>query len=438
MSNSNHAGTAMSFNHFSVPRLLLGLSALAMIGGCEDAIAPLPSASSEPVPSLRASRDSKAARDLIKDQYIVVFRDGYNDVDARSKRLVARTKGKLGKTFKSGVRGFSAGMTADEAAVIATDPSVAYVEQDQVVTIGVGKPGGTTTTRPRKGTTTTLEPGTFLQSPVPSWGIDRIDQATNSMDNKYTYTATGAGVNVYIIDSGIKTTHAEFEGRATADFDLVGDGYGATGCNWHGTHVAGTVGGVTAGVAKKALLHSVRILDCNAAGSVSGAVAGIDWVIANRVMPAVINLSVAAGSSAVLTEAVDRAVAAGITVVAAAGNSAADACGYSPANAASAITVGATNTGDQMAEFSNQGSCVDLMAPGDAIMSAATTDNTSLQYGSGTSMAAPHVAGAAALYLEKNPLAVPSAVTQDILLRANAGLIGGLALGSPNLLLRTY
>lgn len=185
--------------------------------------------------------------------------------------------------------------------------------------------------------------------------------------------------------------------------------------------MAGTVGGVTAGVAKQVSLHSVRILDCNAAGSVSGAIAGIDWVIANRVMPAVINLSVAAGS----------------TVVAAAGNNASDACAYSPANAASAITVGATNTGDQMAEYSNQGSCVDLMAPGDAIMSAATIDNTSLQYGSGTSMAAPHVAGAAALYLEKNPLAIPSAVTQALLQRANSGLIGGLTFGSPNLLLKT-
>lgn len=201
--------------------------------------------------------------------------------------------------------------------------------------------------------------------------------------------------------------------------------------------MAGTVGGVTAGVAKQVSLHLVRILDCNAAGSVSGAIAGIDWVIANRVMPAVINLSVAAGSSAVLTEAVDRAVAAGSTVVAAAGNNASDACAYSPANAASAITVGATNTGDQMAEYSNQGSCVDLMAPGDAIMSAATIDNTSLQYGSGTSMAAPHVAGAGALYLEKNPLAIPSAVTQALLQRANSGLIGGLTFGFPNLLLKT-
>jgi subtilisin family serine protease len=257
------------------------------------------------------------------------------------------------------------------------------------------------------------------------------------MDGKYTYAATGAGVNVYIIDSGIRVTHSEFGGRATADYSIIDDGYGAIGCNWHGTHVAGIVGGQTAGVAKDVLLHSVRILDCNAAGSVSGAVEGIDWVIANQVAPAVINLSVAASSSQVLTDAVDRAIAAGITVVVAAGNNADDACNYSPANAVNAITVGATNSGDQQADFSNFGGCVDLMAPGDAIMSASSSDDTSLQYGSGTSMAAPYVAGAAALYLEKNPAADPASVTSTILQGSTGGLIGGLSFGTPNLLIRT-
>jgi subtilisin family serine protease len=318
---------------------------------------------------------------------------------------------------------------------------VKYVEQDQEITLGVGKPVKSGGGKGGKGGKTTATPpvdsGVTVQTSVPSWGLDRVDQTLIPMDGNYAYDATGAGVNVYIIDSGIRITHSEFGGRATADYSIIDDGYGAIGCNWHGTHVAGIVGGETAGVAKDVLLHSVRILDCNAAGSVSGAVEGIDWVIANQVAPAVINLSVAASSSQVLTDAVDRAIAAGITVVVAAGNNAADACNFSPANATAAITVGATNSGDQQADFSNFGSCVDLMAPGDAIMSASSSDDTSLQYGSGTSMAAPYVAGTAALYLEKDPAADPATVTSTILQGSTGGLIGGLGLGTPNLLIRT-
>jgi subtilisin family serine protease len=429
------------FNKFA--QVAIVACASIALAGCQDAVAPVAPEVSSSIPLVKASRQTAPGRNVIKDQYIVVFRDGYSsDVDGRSKKLVAKTKGKLKHTFKAGLRGFVANITAEEAAGLSTDPNVKYVEQDQEITLGVGKPvksggggkggkGGKTTATPP------VDSGVTVQTSVPSWGLDRVDQTLIPMDGNYAYDATGAGVNVYIIDSGIRITHSEFGGRATADYSIIDDGYGAIGCNWHGTHVAGIVGGETAGVAKDVLLHSVRILDCNAAGSVSGAVEGIDWVIANQVAPAVINLSVAASSSQVLTDAVDRAIAAGITVVVAAGNNAADACNFSPANATAAITVGATNSGDQQADFSNFGSCVDLMAPGDAIMSASSSDDTSLQYGSGTSMAAPYVAGTAALYLEKDPAADPATVTSTILQGSTGGLIGGLGLGTPNLLIRT-
>jgi subtilisin family serine protease len=218
----------------------------------------------------------------------------------------------------------------------------------------------------------------------------------------------------------------------------MNDGYGATGCNWHGTHVAGTVGGKTAGVAKKVRLHSVRVLDCNASGEVSGAVAGIDWVIANRISPAVINLSIQTAGVGVLTDAVERAVAAGITVVVAAGNSGDNACNYSPSNAPNAITVGSLSLDDGFNVYSNFGSCIDIAAPGQWIASASYADDVSFQYGTGTSMAAPHVAGAAALYLESNPTALPASVTSAILAKAMVGLMPTVPAGTPNLVLRTF
>jgi subtilisin family serine protease len=425
----------------NVARLGVLAGATVMIAACQDAISSL-APSVDTSTAVRMSRGVGSRKDVIPDHYIVVLRDGVIDVRDRSKSLIAKTNGNVRNTFAAGIKGFSARLTASEAASLRLDPNVAYVEEDQIVTVGAGKPttGGGGSKGGGKGGKTTAAPvdsGTFIQTAPPSWGLDRIDQTLIPLNSKYTYTATGAGVHVYIIDSGIRSTHVEFGGRASLDTSFVDDGYGATGCNWHGTHVAATVGGITAGVAKAVRLHSVRILDCNAAGSVSGAIAGIDWVIANRVSPAIINLSVAAPSSQALTDAVDRAVAAGVMVVAAAGNNAADACGYSPANAASAITVGATNSGDQQAEYSNFGSCIDIMAPGDAIMSASAADNTSLQYGSGTSMAAPHVTGAAALYLEINPSATASEAASALLERSTVGLIGNLGFATPNRLLRT-
>ena len=435
----------MFVNVTKVSRAATALCALAAISACQDAVAPMP-ANAPPgdLPTLVASRENKVEREVVKDQYIVVFRDGFDDVDARSSKLMKGNKGRIKHAFRAGIKGFVGAMTAEEAAAMASDPSVRYVEQDQVVTLGVGrptegsKPGGKRGGKVAEPADPEPLPGTVVQTPVPSWGLDRLDQESNFFDNKYTYTATGSTVHAYIIDSGIRTTHAEFEGRATADVDFINDGYGATGCNWHGTHVAGTVGGKTAGVAKNVRLHSVRVLDCNAAGEVSGAVAGIDWVIANRVSPAIINLSIQTGGIGVLTDAVERAVAAGITVVVAAGNSGVDACNYSPSNAPNAITVGSLSMEDGLNVFSNYGSCVDIAAPGQYIGSVSNVDDVSFQYGTGTSMAAPHVAGAAALYLERDPVALPATVASAILAKAMVGVMQNLPAGTANLVLRTF
>jgi subtilisin family serine protease len=376
---------------------------------------------------------------LIKDQYIVVFRDGYSDIDARAQKLVGKTNGKLKHTFKAGLKGFSAVMTKEEAAAVSVDPSVAYVEQDQIVSAEGAKDttrakGGSKGRKVRDGTVSST-PGTTTQANA-RWNLDRIDQSDLPLNDTYTYSATGVGVNAYIVDTGIRTTHVEFGGRATLDFTAIDDGYGATGCHWHGTHVAGTIGGVTVGVAKNVLLHSVRVLDCNASGSWSAIIAGIDWVTANRILPAVMNVSISGGFSQAVNDAIDRATAAGITVVTAAGNYSADACGYSPASAVTSITVAGSGDSDARVISSDFGACIDIIAPGDNIVSAWNTSDTWLDVATGTSMAAPHVAGAAALYLERNPSATPASVATALFTVASVGKIKGFSSDTPNLLLR--
>jgi serine protease len=242
---------------------------------------------------------------------------------------------------------------------------------------------------------------------------------------------------VYIIDTGIRRTHAEFGGRVTPAFSAIADGFGADGCHWHGTHVAGTIGGLTVGVAKAVNLYSVRVLDCNGDGTTSDVISGIDWVTANHVSPAVANMSVSGDLSPALNAAISASITSGVTFVVAAGNSAADACNYSPGSVSAAITVGATDWLDRQAYYSNFGSCLDLYAPGSAITSATNTDDTSLMQASGTSMASPHVAGTAALYLQANPSASPSTVAQAIISNASLKMISGLSRTSPNRLLRT-
>jgi hypothetical protein len=272
------------------------------------------------------------------------------------------------------------------------------------------------------------------QSPVPSWGLDRIDAQDDPLDDRYRFVSTGAGVRVYVIDTGIRSDHADLAGRVIPGWSAIEDGRGTEDCNGHGTHVAGTVAGASFGVAKDARLVAVRVLDCNGAGFASSVVSGISWVIANHPGgPGVINLSLGGPANSAIDRAVADAAARGLTVVAAAGNEGGDACAVSPARSASAVTIGATTSRDARASYSNFGPCVDMFAPGSGITSAWHTGSGASATLSGTSMAAPHVAGIAARLLQVEPGAGPARITSLLTGSATSGVVGDDG-GSTNLL----
>ncbi|SOC57790.1 Serine protease, subtilisin family [Ornithinimicrobium cerasi] len=335
-------------------------------------------------------------------------------VRAATERKVAQARGRgIGVSHAyTALGGYAATLTPAQLAELRADPDVAWVEPDTVVSLDATQTGAT-------------------------WGLDRIDQRDRPLSGTYTYDATGQGVRSYVIDTGILTSHTELSGRTAAGYTAINDGRGTTDCNGHGTHVAGTVGGTRYGVAKQTTLVPVRVLGCNGSGTNSGVVAGMDWVARNAVRPAVANMSLGGGASTTTDAAVDRMVAAGVTVVVAAGNENQNACNVSPARAASAITVGSTTSSDARSSFSNFGSCVDLFAPGSSITSAWYTSTSATNTISGTSMASPHVAGAAALYLQGNPSASPAQVTSAIVNGATTGRLTSLGSGSPNRLLYT-
>lgn len=345
----------------------------------------------------------------IPDSYIVVFKENVTGVSDEAQRLAAQAGGKPGFIYQHSIKGFSIKVPQQAISKIMNNPNIAYIEEDQMVFASVTQSNAT-------------------------WGIDRIDQRSLPLDTKYNYDYTGTGIDVYVIDTGIRLDHVEFGGRAVFGYDAFG-GTGADG-NGHGTHVAGTIGGITYGVAKNVKLWAVRVLDNNGSGTTAGVIAGIDWVTSHHTTnPAVSNMSLGGGISTSLDDAVKRSIADGITYVVAAGNSSALACDYSPARVPEAITVGSTTNTDVFSSFSNYGSCVDILAPGSNITSAWHTSTTATNTISGTSMASPHVAGVAALYRQVNPSVSPATVANAIVTNATANKITSVPTGTPNLLL---
>lgn len=351
-----------------------GLSAALVlaVAACQDSSRPVQPVA-QPDFGVSAVRQTAGG---IPGQYIVVFNDEVDDASGLARQLAAAHGVSLQFTYEVALKGF-AGQMADAAAdALARNPSVAYVEQDQVVTA--------------------ITDQTMDASGDP-WGLDRID-AASGLNGRYSYTLTGAGVTAYILDTGIRTSHTEFGGRASGGYTSIADGNGTSDCHGHGTHVAGTVGGSTYGAAKAVSLVAVRVLDCGGSGSTSGVIAGIDWVTANRAARAVANMSLGGGASSSLDQAVQNSITAGVSYAIAAGNGnflgiQQDACNYSPARVGPAMTIGATTKTDAKTSWSNYGSCVDWFAPGNGIKSAWKDSDVATSTISGTSMATPHAAG---------------------------------------------
>jgi aqualysin 1 len=346
----------------------------------------------------------------IPDRYIVVFKPGTPAAQVNAAAENARGRGgQVDFVYEAALSGFAGSFPEQALNGLRNNPNIEYIEADQVVMLDA------------------------TQSPA-TWGLDRIDQRNLPLSNSYTYNFTGAGVTAYIIDTGIRFSHNEFGGRAVSGFDSV-DGGSADDCNGHGTHVAGTVGGSVYGVAKSVTLVAVRVLNCSGSGTVSGVIAGVDWVTSHHTTgKAVANMSLGGGTSTSLDNAVKNSIADGVVYAVAAGNSNRDACRFSPARVPEAITVGATTSSDARASYSNYGSCLDLFAPGSSITSAWYTSNTATNTISGTSMATPHVAGVAALYLEGHS-GTPQQVRDAIVNAATPNVISNVGRKSPNLLL---
>jgi subtilisin family serine protease len=356
----------------------------------------------------------------IPDRYIVVFKDQVGNPASEAAAMMRGRGGEIHFTYEHAIKGFAATIPAAAVEAIRRNPKVAYVEQDAVVT--------TTATTTQSGAT---------------WGLDRIDQRLRPLNGSYSYENTGAGVYAYIIDTGILGSHVEFTGRMAPGYTAINDGLGTSDCDGHGTHVAGTTAGTVYGVAKGATVIPVRVLDCSGSGTWTGVIAGVDWVagqkksLALASTPMVANMSLGGGASASVDAAVANAVTAGVVMVVAAGNDNRNACNFSPARTASAITVGATTSSDARASYSNFGSCLDLFAPGSSITSAWIGGTSATETISGTSMASPHVAGAVALLLQTNPTATVSQLTSTLLANTTSNVVTSAGTGSPNRLLFT-
>jgi subtilisin family serine protease len=380
-------------------RIAIALSALFLAACAESPTTPTAPLQQGPTPAplIRASGNG------VEGQYIVVLKDEVQSTSEKAKSKAERKGGKLKHAYAAVLNGFAAELSDEAVADMRLDPEVAYIEQDQTYSVDATQTGAT-------------------------WGIDRIDQRNRPLSGTYTYTSTGAGVRVYIIDTGINPSHSQISGRASTV-------YGSNDCHGHGTHVAGTVGGSTYGVAKGALIRGVRVLGCTGSGSTSGIVAGMDWVRVNHIKPAVANMSLGGGFSSSLNSAANNLSNAGVFVAVAAGNSNANACNYSPASASNVTSVMSSTSSDVKSSFSNWGSCTHLYAPGSSITSAWYSSNTATNTISGTSMASPHVAGVAALYKASFGDAASSTIRTWLINNSTANVISGNPSGTPNRLL---
>jgi Subtilase family/Peptidase inhibitor I9 len=370
--------------------------------------------------------DFRTTKNPVEGRYIVVLKEsaarlstepGANPrVPDIARQLAAMHRAKLLRSYEHALRGFV--VDADDAALtkLLADPRVAYVEEDGYVTLSNTTQNGAT------------------------WGLDRVDQRNLPLNGTYTYATTASNVHAYVIDSGVLGTHNEFAGRMGNGYTAIIDGNGTSDCtsNGHGTHVAGTIGGTMWGVAKGVTIHPVRVFGCTGGSASSTIIAGVDWVRGNHIKPAVANMSLGGGANSSIDTAVNNLINSGVTVVVAAGNgNGANACNYSPARVANALTIGSTGSNDARSSFSNVGACLDLFAPGGNITSAGNTSTSATAVLSGTSMASPHVAGAAALYLAANPSATPAQVTAAITSNATQNVVTSAGTGSPNRLLYT-
>ena len=372
--------------------------------------------------STAMAADLRRVDNPIAGQYIVVLKEDATQgrraagqakaVANAAVDLAAKFDLSVERVYGNALAGFS--VAASPAAInrLLHDPRVDYVEEDGMVFLDATQSGAT-------------------------WGLDRVDQRDRPLNGTYIYNYTATNVRAYVIDSGILASHNDFGGRVLAGATAINDGRGSSDCNGHGTHVAGTIGGATWGVAKGVKLVPVRVFGCTGGSANSVIISGIDWVRANRVLPAVANMSLGGGASSATDTATNNLINSGVTVVVAAGNDNANACNYSPARVANAMTVGSTTSTDVRSSFSNYGSCVNIFGPGSSIRSAWYTSNTATNTISGTSMASPHVAGAAALYLAAYPSASPATVRSAIYNKASLNKLTAIGSGSPNRLLYT-
>ena len=388
------------------PKLPLILTIVAGLAACSDASNP-----TRPALSAEAKFSVSSNAEVVPGRFIITVREGV------SPSAVAAGHGVQPQyLYTHALNGFAGAMSDAARDGLLRDARVTRVEPDGIAHA-----------------VTTQSDAT--------WGLDRIDQGALPLSGTYTYTNTGSGVTAYIIDTGIEISHSDFGGRASVGYDAIGDGRNGIDCNGHGTHVSGTTGGTTWGVAKAVQLKAVRVLDCSGSGSWSGVIAGLDWVAANRTIPAVGNMSLGGGASTSVDDAVKRTIASGVAMAVAAGNGnqggrAQDACKYSPARVAEAMTIGATDKTDTKTSWSNYGNCVDWFAPGLGITSDWLNGGTNTI--SGTSMATPHTTGVAALYLQSNPDATPAAVRDALFSNTSKGIVKSSKTVNNHLLFTNY